>query len=198
MVVADQRVMARRLAELRARLLRSLRAHLAEDEATLASLRARFSHFRLALAEREQAVDDLAQRIEQAVRRSEAKRRGEIERLHRRLAARHPRAVIARSRAELGPLEVRLEGAARMTVDRARAKLGERLARLDAMSPLAVLGRGYAIATTESGRAIRAASEVARGDRISIRVHRGAFSAKVEGAAADEPKAAGTVLEERT
>src|SRR5439155_16795848 len=132
------------------------------------------------LGEREQRLDDMAQRLEQAARRVEARRRGELERLHRRLAARHPRAVIAVSRAALRPLEVRLDGAVRTRIARARATLGERLASLDAMSPLAVLARGYAIATNASGRAIRAASEVTSGESVSIRVHRGAFSAKVD------------------
>jgi exodeoxyribonuclease VII large subunit len=198
MVVPDERAMARRLTDLRARLLRSMRVHLAEDAATLASLRARFTHFRLSMAEREQRMDDMAQRLEQAAHRAAARRRGELERLHRRLAARHPRAVIAASRASLGPLEVRLDGALRARIGRARSLLGERLARLDAMSPLAVLSRGYAIATTASGRAIRSASEVTRGEFISIRVHRGAFSAKVEAAATEEAAAAETVREERT
>jgi exodeoxyribonuclease VII large subunit len=66
------------------------------------------------------------------------------------------------------------------------------------MSPLAVLARGYAIATTASGRAIRAASEVRAGESVSIRVHRGSFSAKVEGAAVEEASGAGMVREERT
>ena len=39
------------------------------------------------------------------------------------------------------------------------------------MSPLKVLARGYAIATrTKDGRAVRDASEVARGDEVHVRV----------------------------
>jgi exodeoxyribonuclease VII large subunit len=198
MVVPDERAMNRRLGDLRSRLLRSMRMRMAEDAATLASLRARFSNFRFTLAEREQQMDDMTQRLEQALRRVGGRRRAELERLHRRLVARHPRSVIAASRAALSPLEVRLEGAFRARLGSGRAKLGERLARLDAMSPLAVLARGYAIATTSSGRAIRAASEVTAGQTVSIRVHRGAFSAKVDVAGADEAKGAESALEERT
>jgi exodeoxyribonuclease VII large subunit len=198
MVVPDERAMTRRLGELRSRLVRSMRMHVAEDAATLASLRSRFAHFRFALADREQRMDDLTQRLEQAVRRAGGRRRAELERLHRRLAARHPRTVIATSRASLGPLEVRLEGAFRQRLGRGRAALGERLARLDAMSPLAVLARGYAIATTASGRAIREASEVTAGQSVSIRVHRGTFSAKVDAAGADEAPGVENLLEERT
>jgi exodeoxyribonuclease VII large subunit len=198
MVVADERAMARRLAELRGRLLRSMRVHVAEDTATLDSLRARFAHFRLTIAEHEQGTDDVRQRLEQAARRAQSRRRTDLERLQRRLAARHPRAVIARSRAELGPLEVRLDAALRARIARAHGKLGEKLASLDAMSPLAVLARGYAIATTAAGRAIRAASEVSSGQTISIRVNRGAFSAKVETAADAQARPIDSAVEEHT
>jgi exodeoxyribonuclease VII large subunit len=159
--------------------MRSMRAHMGENRATLRTLAATFVHFRLTLSEHEQKMDDLTQRLGQAIARIQARRRGDIERLHRRLAARHPRAVIAASRASLGPLEVRLSGAAKVRVDALRSRLSDRRSRLSALSPLAVLARGYAIATTTDGRAIRLASEVAEGDEVSIRVHRGAFSAKV-------------------
>jgi exodeoxyribonuclease VII large subunit len=156
-----------------------MRARLGEDRATLRTLSASFAHFRLTLSEHEQKMDDMSQRLGQAMVRIQARRRNDVERLHRRLASRHPRAVIAGARASLGPLEVRLAGAARVRVDALRSRLSDRRARLGAMSPLAVLARGYAIATTEDGRAVRAASEVKAGDEVSIRVHRGAFSAKV-------------------
>jgi exodeoxyribonuclease VII large subunit len=198
MVVPDERAMMRRIHELRARLLRSMRMHMHEDAATLASLRARFANFRFTIAEREQRMDDMTQRLEQALRRGAGKRRAELERFHRRLVARHPRAVIAASRAALRPLEVRQEGAVRTRLGRGRARLGEHVARLDAMSPLAVLARGYAIATTESGRAIRSASEVSTGQIVSIRVHRGAFSAKVDSAGTDDAAGVESPLEDRT
>lgn len=198
MVVADERAMVRRLMELRLRLVRSVRVHVAEDASALGSLRARFAHFRMAIAEREQSVDDASQRLQQVARRTHARRRADLERLQRRLAARHPRAVIAASLAELGPLEVRLDAAMRASLHRARGKLGESLARLDAMSPLSVLARGYAIATTASGRAIRAAGEVSAGQIISIRVNRGAFSAKVDAATDSETRPIDSAVEERT
>jgi exodeoxyribonuclease VII large subunit len=48
----------------------------------------------------------------------------------------------------------------------AAAKLGE-------LSPLAVLARGYAIAYDSEGRIIRRAEDVARGERMKIRVSEG-------------------------
>ncbi|HEX9298101.1 MAG TPA: exodeoxyribonuclease VII large subunit, partial [Polyangiaceae bacterium] len=198
MVVPDARAQERSLRDLRGRLARAIRVHLAEDIATVATLRSQFAHYRLTIAEHEQRVDDMAQRIEQAVLRGQARRRADVERLHRRLAARHPRVVIANARASLGPLEVRLAGALRARVVHARASLAERMAALDAMSPLGVLARGYAIATTEGGRAVRAPSEVAAGQKLSIRVHRGTFSAKVDGTQTSDAPENGSVLEEHS
>jgi exonuclease VII large subunit len=69
---------------------------------------------------------------------------------------------------------------------RARAIVAERerrvrglVAALDAMSPLKVLARGYAIATTEEGRAIRDTSDVKVGDTVSLRVAHGNIATRV-------------------
>ena len=220
MLVHDAHAQRQALLQLQGRMLRALRGQLAEDRAALGALQVAFAHFRLTMAEQQQKVDELGQRLEQAMMKGGARRRAETERLFRRLSSRHPRAVLAGSRAALGPLEVRLKGAARARLVRARSQLSERLASLDAMSPLSVLARGYAIVTTASARrrrpeaannqgaaanslgaaanslgaaannletAIRAAKEVAPGQKVSIRVHKGTFSATVDAALADAP-----------
>jgi exodeoxyribonuclease VII large subunit len=179
LVVADARAQRDQLGHARSRLYRAMRVRVSEDRSALRALRTSFIHLRLSVAEREQKVDDLSQRLEQAGHRLLARRRTDLERLQRRLAGRHPRAVIAASRAELSPLEVRLVGAERALAESARGRVAQALSRLFALSPLAVLARGYAIATTDDGRAIRSASEVDAGQEISIRVHQGRFAASV-------------------
>jgi exodeoxyribonuclease VII large subunit len=187
MLVPDAHAQRQTLFQLQGRMLRALRGQVAEDRAALAALRVAFAHFRLTIAEHEQKVDELGARLEQAMTRVGARRRAEVERLHRRLSARHPRAVLAGSRAALRPLEVRLEGAVRSRIGLARSRLIERVASLDAMSPLAVLARGYAIATDTSGKAIRSAAEVTPGQKVRVRVHKGSFAASVDSALADAP-----------
>jgi len=51
---------------------------------------------------------------------------------------------------------------------------------LDAMSPLAVLGRGYALAQDARGSVLRDASKVGAGERVRVRLSRGALSCRVE------------------
>ncbi len=53
-------------------------------------------------------------------------------------------------------------------------------ARLHALSPVAVLGRGYAIVLAEkSGAAVRASSDVQRGDTLHVVLHQGRIDAVV-------------------
>jgi exodeoxyribonuclease VII large subunit len=51
--------------------------------------------------------------------------------------------------------------------------------RLDALSPLKVLARGYAIATRDDDRAVRAAGDVRPGDTLHVRVRDARIDARV-------------------
>lgn len=183
LLVPDAAARARVLEHLGARLHRAMRARLAEDDTALSKLRAAFSGHRVALLERGQAIDDARRSLERAIDRRLVRYRAELERWSRRLAARHPRAVVAKCRAEVVPALLRLEAAMRERLETSHAHLGTRAARLDAMSPLGVLGRGYAIATTEDGHIIRAAADVCEGQRVAVRVQRGTFLSRVEAGA---------------
>lgn len=158
MAVPD--VSARRslLVERRSRLLRAMRAQIAEDQ---------------------QMKDDRATRVEAAIRRIVARRKEGGHAVAVRLAALHPRAVISRERAELLRLENRIGVAARSFVGRRAQGASALAARLDAMSPLKVLGRGYAIATRADGRAIRSPDDVVDGARIAVRLADGEIAAQV-------------------
>ena len=70
----------------------------------------------------------------------------------------------------------------RAQMARRQAAIERAASRLDALSPLNVLGRGYAIATREDGRAIRSAGDVRAGDRITVRVESARIAADVVGA----------------
>src|SRR5262249_17316711 len=134
---------------------------------------------RFAIAERQQLVDELCARLERRVHRDLARRRAGLDALGTRLSSRHPRAVVARARAQLGPLTARLRAGMELRPQAARGALGAAMSRLDALSPLGVLSRGYAIVTRGDGRAVRTSSEVRAGDDIAIRVHAGRLRARV-------------------
>jgi len=64
-------------------------------------------------------------------------------------------------------------------LDDARRLLGQRMREMDMLSPYRVLERGYAIVTL-NGRPVRAASQLAAGDRIAVRFADGEISAQIE------------------
>ena len=68
-----------------------------------------------------------------------------------------------------------------------RAQLAQNAAALDAMSPLKVLGRGYAIAETETGKILRSSKEAKTGDKLLLRLADGRVNCTVtEGSKTDE------------
>ena len=73
----------------------------------------------------------------------------------------------------------RLRRAPMLAVERRRARLDTTHARLTALSPVATLERGYAI-VRRGDSVVRAASDVAPGDEIAVRVADGTFGARVE------------------
>jgi exodeoxyribonuclease VII large subunit len=207
MAVPDVSARRRLLDERTGRLQRALRARIAEDRVELGRLAAAFGDPRLLIASAQQRVDEHVARMERIVRQRLARERSAAARLDGRLGAAHPRERIARDRARAAELEARLVALGSGLVrERRRAlpmaeleRLGGRLVaedrarvsalagRLDAMSPVAVLARGYAIVTRD-GHAVRAASEVAPGERLHVRVARGTFDADVAPGATPEPE----------
>jgi exodeoxyribonuclease VII large subunit len=179
MVVPDHASRAEAVRRFEAALGRAIRSRLLEDAHVVARLRAQLSDPRFLIAERQQYLDELTLRAERRVGREIGKSRARIESLRARLSARHPRTVVARSKAELGPLSARLSGAMEVRLRREGGALGALATELDALSPLAVLSRGYAIATRADGRAVLAGSDVNAGDEILVRVHRGRLKATV-------------------
>jgi exodeoxyribonuclease VII large subunit len=189
LVVPDAEGRREVLSRQRQQLWRALRSNLLERRAGVERLRARLGDPRFVVVERQQSLDELQTRLERHVARLLARQRSGLEAARARLHARHPRAVLAEARAELAPLTLRLEASTRRALAEARSDLEAQAARLDALSPLAVLSRGYAIATTEDGKAIRSHTEVAVGDRVSIRVSEGRLSTRVEASfAPDTPR----------
>jgi exodeoxyribonuclease VII large subunit len=177
--------------ERRARSAAWQRAHGALQRAALARLlryrgdieraRARLADPRFTIAERQQELDELTTELGRRALSAVSERHARLQLLTRRLYTRHPRAVLVGARAELGPLEVRLESAARRRLARAEARLADAATRLDGLSPLTILGRGYAIATRNDGHVVRSSEDVAVGDVLSLRLGVGRLKARVEG-----------------
>ena len=184
------------------RLRRAMHARISEERARTAKVASAFGDPRLLIASAQQRVDEHVVRMSRIVTRMIARDRETTNRLGARLGAAHPRERIARDKGQVLAFRTRLFEIVRARVIATRGELTDargRLAevtrrrvgdehrelsglagRLDAMSPLKVLSRGYAIATrAKDGHAVRAASEVTRGEKVHVRVGAGSFDAEV-------------------
>lgn len=143
----------------------------------------------------------LTRRLEQAARQRLTHERLRVDGLCGRLGVQTPVRYLAEKRQQLVQTEERLKrlqtgmlAERRLTVDlqiqrmtRAlqerlaaeRARLGRGCAALDALSPLRVLGRGYAIASDEAGRAVTDSASLAPGSRLQLRFYKGSASCEV-------------------
>lgn len=153
------------------------------------------------LGRRQQDLDDRSGRAAAAAMRARHARGLALASLEQRLALRHPRAVLAGSRARIERLDGRLRAAMPLLVaarrrelaragdalapsmqrrlDQGRDTLARDVARLGALSPLAVLARGYAIALDARGRALVDARSAVPGDALRIRLAAGEIAASV-------------------
>jgi exodeoxyribonuclease VII large subunit len=180
LVVPD--VVARRelLRRTRLHLARAMHGRMAHGRVALVGVARRLGDPRLAIATHQQRLDDRVARLEARARACLSRRRETLSRAQHRLAYMHPRAVVARERALLARGERSLETAFRALLERRGGQLERASVRLDALSPLKVLGRGYAIATREDGRAVRGANDVAPGGVVRLRVAEARIEARVE------------------
>jgi exodeoxyribonuclease VII large subunit len=186
MTVPDRAGQAAMLAQTKARLVHAMRARLSNDRARFHAIDKKLGDPRLAIASQQQRLDDGFERLAAWSRRALGSRRERLARVAQALAARHPRLVIAKERAAVVRASDAMNAAMRAQLARRGATLERAGARLDALSPLKVLGRGYAIATREDGRAIRRAGDVKPGDRIAVRVAAGRVEADVTSAKEDD------------
>ncbi|MBW2453686.1 MAG: exodeoxyribonuclease VII large subunit [Deltaproteobacteria bacterium] len=187
LIVPDYAERGATLNHLSTRLSRSLHHRLSRAREGLTRLRSRLGEPRRLVLEQSQRFDDLSARLERAMTRQLGHRRSALHRLGRGLEAQHPRRVLGAARLRLSPLEPKLHAAMQSRLRALHHRLAGRAARLDAMSPLSVLGRGYAIATSETGKVVRDAREVAAGDELTVRLHRGRLRAQVVESRSEPP-----------
>ncbi len=132
------------------------------------------------LREYRQRTDELSQRMAESLR-------GRLELLRTRFTDARARMASFDLRARLETMRLRTEhraGELRLRIERmlvAKRKQFERLMlQLDERSPLKVLDRGYAIIYDSAGNPVRAASDVAVGDEVNMRLSRGRLWAEIK------------------
>jgi exodeoxyribonuclease VII large subunit len=104
-----------------------------------------------------------------------------IESLRSRPALARPQVMIDQRAADITALRDRAGRYLDHRLAAATGELRQTVARLRALSPVATLHRGYAIVQRADGQVVRAADEVATGDRLRVRLASGELAATVDG-----------------
>ncbi|HXG66275.1 MAG TPA: exodeoxyribonuclease VII large subunit [Blastocatellia bacterium] len=120
-----------------------------------------------------QRVDEATYAIETAARKAVRAGRAAWEPVDGRLRAADIRRAMVERRGRLAVLSSRLAAGGRAAVSQQGSKLSLAAGKLESLSPLSVLARGYAIAFDEKGRVIKRAGDIAKGDRVRVRVAEG-------------------------
>jgi exodeoxyribonuclease VII large subunit len=133
-----------------------------------------------------------AQRLLNALRTRARSARQRLESLACRRALRRPLELVHQRSQRIDELADRARRAMSQRVERTRGTLSTWAAQLESLSPLAVLGRGYSVTQrADSGEVIRDAAQLALGELVRTRLHRGEVLSRVEQPiSADQPPAA--------
>ncbi len=121
-------------------------------------------------AELMEYIDTCGDRVAQVMERKLSLCRQRLKSAAERRVLISPMIYVSDRQTAFKALSVRLGAAISGRVSSGREAYASAAAKLDALSPLKVLGRGYAIARKyDDGKIIRSASDVAPGDKITVR-----------------------------
>lgn len=130
--------------------------------------------------EEQARIDQARTRIRRGVAGLVERETQRLEGLRSRPVLRDPAAgLVAPRAAEVDGLLARCRRTLAHRLERADDELAHTRARVRALSPAATLARGYSVVQRADGTVVRAASEVAAGDRLRVRLAEGELTAAV-------------------
>jgi len=125
-------------------------------------------------------LGSLSVRASQALRKRLDASRHRVEELASRRVLQSPLGYIDQKRMALDKCSAQMQAAQERRIAEAKHRYIGCVSALDALSPLKVLGRGYAIASTDDGAVLRSAASVSVGDRIHVKLAGGSLGCLVE------------------
>jgi len=150
--------------------------------------RARLSLLRRALPDPQRRVQDLSQRLDGLLARSQRalwrtaeRRRDTLRALLSRLHGQAPATVVRAYRIRAGVLRSRLDRGMKYGLEKRRAQIRSLQRALAAVGPQQTLDRGYAIVSRRDGSVLRDATQVEPGEPIEARLARGRLEGTVTG-----------------
>ncbi len=133
------------------------------------------------LTEEVRLIGQARSRLERAVRNLVDRESHRLDLLCSRPVLARPQVMVDQRATEVTALRDRAGRCLDHRFGAAGDDLRHTLARLRALSPAATLDRGYAIVQRADGHVVRAASEVAKGDPLRVRLAEGELAATVDG-----------------
>lgn len=175
----DQTDWLERVQALEQRLIRHQRQQLDHLGWRLRALRGRLPHPRQRLQTQMQRADHLESRLRLALAAKLENRRQREQRLALRLAAHHPRALLAPRKQRLAQAQKSLPTLIRQHLASEQTHLATLNRALHTVSPLATLERGYAIAWDQHHQILRDTDALSPNDAIRLKLARGELECQV-------------------
>jgi len=181
LVVKNKLELIQALESFEIRLRNAARASLAPRRERLFALAHRLADPRRKISDQRLRVDDLFLRLSNSIRQALWRKTEGLRGKAESLILINPRHQIGEHFHHLSQVFQRLPLAMRTTLRLFRQRVEGNMGKLQTLSPLAILERGYSIARVlPSKEIIRQASILKGEDRVSVKVHRGEFTARVE------------------
>jgi exodeoxyribonuclease VII large subunit len=181
LVVRNKAELIQSLESLGRRLGNASRAALEARRERFLSLIHRLADPRRRLSDQRLRLDDLFSRLFHSMNQGLLRKNERLRLKADSLILLHPGRRLAEYTHRLAQLSTRLSLALRAQLRFLRQRTEGYMGKLQTLSPLAVLERGYSIARLlPSKEVIRRASRLKGEDRVSVKVHRGEFIARVE------------------
>ena len=165
----------------RLRLGRMMRRSIEERRARLSLLRRALPDPRRRVQDLSQRLDGLLTRSQRALWRTAERRRDTLRALLSRLHGQAPATVVRAYRIRAGVLRSRLDRCMEYGLERRRAQIRSLQRALTAVGPQQTLDRGYAIVSRRGGPVLRDATQVEPGEPIEARLARGRLEGTVTG-----------------
>jgi len=181
LVIRSRQEIEERAASLHERLARSMRYRLLIGRQALTELaqHGAFGRMMEMVHQRQQALDDLAHRLELAERQLLTRMRHRWETISAMVRHYDLRLVLSGMRKELASGTAALVAAMRNLLLQHKVRSERLHTALESLSPLAILERGYALVFDSQGKLLKDARRVKAGEEISARLAHGEIQATV-------------------
>src|SRR5947208_11594250 len=182
LVIRSRQEIEEQADSLRLRLARAIRYRLliAKQTLTEAAQHGAFARMMEGINQRQQKLDDLGFRLENAERRLMEQHRRRWERTSAAVRHYDARRVLAGIRKDLASQTGNLSAVMRNVLVIQKSRLERLQHQLKALSPVAILERGYALVFDSGGNLGKSTAQVKSGDEISARLAQGTLTARVE------------------